>query len=83
MQTKYSTKPGCDYKICNLVVIHKLTYQKTSLTYHFLTVEPKCCLSKSSLLNKKLLQSLLCKAKWTYLLKIETIYIADERSKIS
>ena len=59
------------HKICNLVVILQLTYQQTAKTYYFFTVEQKCCLSRSTLLNKKLLlclvankQSLHCKAKY-------------------
>ena len=61
---------GCNFKI-NL-----------PRDYHFLTLEQKCCLSRSTLLNKKLLlglivnkQSLLCKAKLIYFLKIKTTSI--------
>ena len=75
-------------KICNLVVILKLTSQETAKTYYFLTVEQKYCLSKSTLLNKKLLlglvankQSLLCKVKLIYFLKIKAIFILDEKVK--
>ena len=77
-------------KICNFVVILKLTYQETVYPYHFITIEQKCCLSKSTILNKKLRlgfvankQSLLCEAKLKYLLKIKTIFIVDEKLKVS
>ena len=77
------------HKIRNLVVIHKLPYQEAALTNHFVTVEQKCCLSRSALLNKKLLldfvankQYLFCKANLIYLVKIKTIFIVNEKLKI-